>query len=646
MTDPLSLPWLLPAPADFRAQVKALRAADPGGAGDDATARALSNHALDLSQLGQLGKYVSARRASLAVTGQLRPVTLGIAATHTADLVAEALPATGLRHGLLVETVQAEYGQAAQALLDPASPFAQARPDFVLIALDAAALGLARPALGSGEGEAAVRAALDFVASLRDGARAHVGAAVILHTLAPPQETLFGSFDARQPGSARWLVSEFNRRLAQEVAGEGDLLLDTAAIAENVGLARWHDPLRWHDAKLPFALDAIPLYADHLCRLLAAARGLTRKCLVLDLDNTLWGGVIGDDGVDGIKLGQGSAAGEAHLAIQALALDLRRRGIVLAVCSKNEDDAARIPFREHDEMVLTEDHISVFTANWTDKATNLRDIARTLNIGTDALVFLDDNPAERERVRQELPQVAVPEVGDEPSEYVRILSMAGYFEAIGFGDEDRARADMYQANAQRSAAMQTIGNLDDYLASLDMTCTIGPFDELGRARIAQLVNKSNQFNLTTRRYTESEVAAFQASATAFTLQVRLVDRFGDNGMISVVIFEDRGDEWLCDTWLMSCRVLGRRVEEAVLGHVASAALASGAKRLVGEYIPTAKNRLVEKHFEKLGFQPAGELPEGGTRWTLDLAAYAAPALPMAVTTVGRGEQSAQRRSAA
>ena len=418
------------------------------------------------------------------------------------------------------------------------------------------------------------------------------------------------------------------------------------SVAESVGLARWHDPLRWHDAKLPFALDAIPLYADHLCRLLAAARGLARKCLVLDLDNTLWGGVIGDDGVDGIKLGQGSAAGEAHLAVQALALDLRRRGIVLAVCSKNEDDAARIPFCKHDEMILKEDHISAFVANWTDKATNLRDIARALNIGTDALVFLDDNPAERERVRQELPEVAVPEVGDEPSEYVRILSMAGYFEAVAFGDEDRARADMYQANAQRSAAMQKIGNLDDYLASLDMVCTIRPFDELGRARIAQLVNKSNQFNLTTRRYTESDVAAFEASARAFTLQVRLVDRFGDNGMISVVIFEDRGEDWVCDTWLMSCRVLGRRVEEAVLAQVAAAAIQVGAKRLVGEYIPTAKNRLVEKHFEKLGFHRIGDLEGGGTRWELELTGYAAPELPMLMDVARRGEDITAQRSAA
>ncbi|HQS68469.1 MAG: hypothetical protein B7Y36_17780 [Novosphingobium sp. 28-62-57] len=634
MSDVLALPWLLPAPADFRARVRALKAADAVTAADVV---ALAAYGLDLSQLGSLGKIVDARRDDLGAEGRLRPVLLGIAATHTLDLVAEALPATALRHGLLVDTVQTDYGQLAQAVLDPASSLATAKPDFVLLALDAGALGLARPQFEAEAAEAAVQSALDYVASLRDGVRANIGAGVVLHTLATPAESLFGSYDARVPGSVRWLIARFNQRLAQEIAGDADLLLDMAALAETVGLARWHDPLRWHDAKMPCALDAIPLYADHLSRLLAAARGLSRKCLVLDLDNTLWGGIIGDDGVDGIKLGQGSARGEAHLAVQSLALDLRRRGIILAVCSKNEEAAALIPFREHDEMVLKEDHISVFVANWTDKATNLKAIAQALNIGTDALVFLDDNPAERERVRQELPEVAVPEVGDEPSDYVRLLSLAGYFEAVAFNDEDRKRADMYQANAQRASALQKVGNLDEYLASLDMECTIAPFDDLGRARIAQLINKSNQFNLTTRRYTEADVAAIQADPAKFTMQVRLVDRFGDNGMISVVIF-DRGEQaWHCDTWLMSCRVLGRRVEEAVLAHVAQAAKSAGAARLTGEYIPTPKNVLVEKHFEKLGFAQIGDREGGGTQWALDLASYASPDLPMQIDAKTAGQ---------
>jgi FkbH-like protein len=510
-----------------------------------------------------------------------------------------------------------------------------AKPDFVVLALDAPSLGLARARFDADDAEAAVQSAIDYVGSLRDGAHVNVGAGAILQTLAPPPETLFGSYDAQLPGSVSRMIARFNQLLVEKVLGEGDLLLDAGFIAQTVGLATWHDPLRWHDAKMPFALDAVPLYADHLCRLLAAARGLSRKCLVLDLDNTLWGGVIGDDGLNGIKLGQGSARGEAHLAVQSLALELRRRGIILAICSKNEEAAALIPFREHDEMLLKEDHISVFVANWVDKATNLKEIAKTLNIGTDSFVFLDDNPAERERVRQEMPEVAVPEIGDEASDYVRLLSMAGYFEAITFGDEDRKRADMYQANAQRVSALQKVGNLDDYLESLEMVCTITPFDGLGRGRIAQLINKSNQFNLTTRRYTEAQVAEVEAAAEKFAIQVRLVDRFGDNGMISAVIF-DRGDEeWRCDTWLMSCRVLGRRGEEAVLAHVAAAARAAGASSLIGEYLPTPKNVIVEKHFEKLGFSHCADRADGGTVWALDLESYRPPELPMRIEIVDK-----------
>lgn len=626
LRSPFALTWLLPPVHDFRAQVKAL-VRDSSHPAD--AIRNLANRALDLNQLGQLGKAITARGDSLAQTS-LRPCRLGIAATHTADFLVEALPATGLRHGLLIDTYQADFGQAAQAVLSPSSALYNFKPDMVYLALDPFGLGLAQPRLDEGGGEEAVAAALDYTKSLRDAVHSNAGVGVILQTLPTPELSLFGSFDSCQPGSVRWMVQTFNQRLAAEAMKPGDILFDCAALAESVGLSLWHDASRWHAGKIPFSLDAVPLCADHLCRVLASARGLSRKCLVLDLDNTLWGGVIGDDGVEGITLGQGSGDGEAFLAIQNYAKHLRMRGIVLAVCSKNEDTNARLPFLKHEEMLLTEDDIAVFVANWTDKASNLKYIARSLNIGTEALVFLDDNPAERERVRQELPEVAVPEVGSDPADFLPILTAAGYFEAVSFGDEDRKRASMYQANAVRASEMQRIGNMDDYLRSLDMECSLRPFDAMGRARIAQLINKSNQFNLTTRRYTEAEVLGFESDPAFYTLQIRLADRFGDNGMISVVIIEKGESDWRCDTWLMSCRVLGRRVEEAALSNVVAAAEKEGAMRLIGDWLPTPKNGLVEKHFAHLGFEFVDDLPDGGTRWALDIASYKAPELPMAL----------------
>ena len=371
-------------------------------------------------------------------------------------------------------------------------------------------------------------------------------------------------------------------------------------------------------AKLPFSDQYVPLYADHVGRLLAAMRGKARRCLILDLDNTLWGGVIGDDGLEGIKLSQGDATGEAHLTVQQLALTLRDRGIVLAVSSKNTDSVARRPFKEHPDMLLKEEHLAVFQANWEDKATNIRAIAESLSLGLGSLVFLDDNPVERELIRRELPEVAVPELDDDPAQFARTLAAAGYFEALHYLDEDRQRASMYQTNARRLGAMQQMGDMDSYLRSLDMRLVVSDFDPTTRARVTQLINKSNQFNLTTRRYTEAEVAALESTPGVMTLHARLVDRFGDNGIICVVICRAGSRSvWTIDSWLMSCRVLGRKVEQAVLNEVLLRARASGIDTLVGVYRPTDRNAMVRDHYRKLGFQQIVARDESATTWELD-----------------------------
>jgi FkbH-like protein len=626
MNDPFGMPWLLAAPVNFKERAKALaNSASP----NEAEARRLATFALDLNELGTLGKVVAKQKGFFVAKAGFTPVKLGIVASHTMDYLAAALPGTGLRHSLVVDVVLAGYGQAAQQLLDPNSDFAAQSPDCVLLAFDYRALGLGSVRLRNVDADEAVSAAINHVSSMAAAIRDIIKATCILQTLVPPSDPVFGGLDARIPGSPRAMIERFNARLFDEVAKQNDLVVDVAFLASKVGLDCWNDAREWHKAKLASSLYATPLYADQICRLLGAARGRARKCLVTDLDNTLWGGVIGDDGVDGIALGQNSAVGEAHVALQRFLLDLRRRGVILAVCSKNEDVTARIPFRDHPEMVLKEDHIAVFIANWSDKANNLREIAATLNIGTDSLVFLDDNPVERGQVREVLPEVAVPELTEDPADYISLLANAGYFEATGMSEEDLARADFYQANAER-VSLQRVGNLEEYLRSLHMVATISPFKAVGRIRIAQLINKSNQFNLTTRRYSENEVEAFENDPLKFCLQVRLTDRFGDNGMISVVIFDKNPGEWSCDTWLMSCRVLGRRVEELALATVAEAARSSGAKRLRGTYIPTKKNGLVVEHFAKLGFTKTGDLPDGGTTWALVLADYIAPELPMQI----------------
>ena len=301
--------------------------------------------------------------------------------------------------------------------------------------------------------------------------------------------------------------------------------------------------------------------------------------------------------MEGIKIAQGDACGEAHLAVQRLALDLRQRGIVLAVSSKNTDAVAREPFEKHPEMLLKLEHIAVFQANWNDKATNIQAIAEELSLGLEAMVFLDDNPVERGLVRRLLPQVAVPELPEEPSGYARTLAAAGYFEAVTFANEDLKRAGYYLDNARRAQLQTKVGGLDAYLASLDMTITFQPFDAVGRARIVQLINKSNQYNLTTRRYTDPEILDAENDPEVFTLQVRLADIFGDNGMISVVICRpSAAGVWDIDTWLMSCRVLGRKVEHMVLREILEHARAAGIGKLCGIYKATERNQLVVDHY--------------------------------------------------
>jgi FkbH-like protein len=629
------LQWLPRAPEDFSARLKAL-SNSASSLGRDIQSLAL--HALDLNQLTRLAKAIAKARAEVKSLEPLVPFRLAVLSNSTIDLIVPALVASAARHGIALEVIQPSYDQVAQEALTPDSSVNRSKPDGVLFALDYRALPL-KLLPGDAVGSAAmVNGAIGYLQALRDGIRADSTAVCIFQSFAPPAELLFGSLDRALPGTLRHMLDGINRELASALPGTGDVLLDVAALAETVGLADWHNPQLWNLGKFAFSDELIPLYADHVARTVAALRGKSRKALILDLDNTVWGGVIGDDGLEGIQLAQGDARGEAHLAVQRFALDLRQRGIVLAVSSKNTDEVAREPFLKHPEMLLKLDHIAVFQANWNDKATNMQAIADELSLSLDAMVFLDDNPVERGLVRSLLPQVAVPELPEEPAYYARTLAAAGYFEAVSFAGEDLKRAGFYQDNARRATLQKQASGVDAYLASLDMTITFQPFDATSRARIVQLINKSNQYNLTTRRYSEPEVIEAENAPGVFTLQVRLADIFGDNGMISVVICRPTTPDtsqpaaWEIDTWLMSCRVLGRRVEHMVLREVLEHARAAGIQKLLGTYRPTDRNNLVVDHYSKLGFAKVCEEDSGLTRWELSVDGVTPDPAPMQVVS--------------
>jgi FkbH-like protein len=622
------LEWLPRMPEDFRKRCAAIRESNEKVG---ATLQALATHALDENALARIYDILKSARAAGRDLSELTPFRLGIVGNGTIKHYVPSLVGSAVRHGIALECVVADYGQMAQEAIDPSSSLNRAGLDAILIALDFRGL----PSRGEGgNAEDFVADSLGLIDTLRAGFRANAKIPCIVQTIACPPEFLFGSLEGGLPDTLRWKLGEINRRIFEALVDSEDVVLDIAALAETVGTGEWFSATQWNLGKYSFDAAYLPLYADHIGRLIASMRGKARKCLVLDLDNTLWGGVIGDDGLDGIVLGQGNATGEAHLELQRTALALRSRGIILAVSSKNEDATARSPFREHAEMLLKEDHIAVFQANWSDKATNLAAIARELAIGVDSLVFVDDNPVERELVRQSLPAVAVPEMPTNPALYARTLLAAGYFEAVAFSAEDRARAGYYQQNARRAQLREQIADIETYLTSLRMTIQFRPFDEVGRPRIAQLINKSNQFNLTTKRYSEADVAAIAADPSCFTLQVRLADAFDDNGMISVIICRpESADSWAIDTWLMSCRVLGRRVEHMVLREILQQARSRGISRVIGTYLPTPKNAMVEGHYEKLGFTLIERREDGSSVWEIDSSTE----IPSAPMTVDRGE---------
>jgi len=598
----IGMHWL-PSAKDWRQRLKTL-----GENPDDMWPAAVALAGTNLDFLGTnaldtvLRRHMHQPQAS-ALSSGIAPIRLAVLGSSTTTHLHPAIRVGGLRRGLWIDTFEPEYGTWAAEAEAPSPALRQFAPNAVLFCLDARHL---TAGLRADMDEAAAAAELDAVTSrIRHawaGARAAFRCPILHQAALPVHPPLLGCQEHRLPGSPLAFITRLNARL-REIADQDrvDILaLDQRAAVD--GIVQWHDPGLWHHAKQEVALPAAPLFGDLVARWAAAIRGRSFKCLVLDLDNTLWGGVIGDDGLEGIVLGQGSAEGEAHAAFQAYARDLGRRGVILAVCSKNDIANAVEPFDRHPEMVLRRDDIACFVANWTDKPANLRAIAETLNIGLDALVFADDNPMERDLVRQALPMVAVPELGDNPARYPAVLAEAGYFDITTVTTEDRERAALYRDNQARDAWKASTTDMEAYLRGLEMRLVWKPFDRIGLTRITQLINKSNQFNLTSRRYTEPDVVAVMEDPTAFGLQLRLLDRFGDNGVIAIIIgrLRDRDTVWI-DTWLMSCRVLGRQVEPATLSLIHARAHALGAKNLVGEYIPTRKNGMVGDHYERLGF---------------------------------------------
>ena len=606
------LDWL-PRIPDFRQQLSSLPdtlLVNDGRAFWPAAIK-LANHCLDFVQTTKLDRLLQ----RVSVPAPAPQVRLAVLGSSTTSHLLSGIRIGALRRNIFCDIYECGHNQYVQELHQPDSALHSFHPDAILFSFDARHLT---------SGGRSVEQTLEAITASWKRAR-EICSHVIQQTILPVFPPLLGQNEHRLPSSPGAATARINSSLRPLADEFGVHLLAVDDWAARGGTAAWHSAALWHRAKQEITPGMSPLYGDLVARLLSALNGKSARCLVLDLDNTLWGGVIGDDGVGGIELGQGSAVGEAYLSVQEYALKLAGRGVILAVCSKNDEATALLPFEKHSEMILKRSDIACFVANWKDKAANLREIARALSIGLDTLVLVNDSPFEREQVRRELPEVTVLELPEDPALYPACIADSGCFEAAGITAEDFRRTELYQANLDRENLRGNATDLPGYLKSLGMVLRHSPFDRIGLKRIAQLINKTNQFNLSTKRYTEQDVERFIGHEDHLTWQVRLLDRFGDNGIVAVVIAGiSRGTSSLVlDTWLMSCRVLGRSIEHATLALVVRAARELGLRRIRAEYVPTGKNEMLRGILPALGFENSSETG-ASTLWELDLESYIQP----------------------
>ena len=543
----------------------------------------------------------------------IRVALLGDTAT---PFLAQALRGTGFDRGFDLKIWEADFNQIERQVFDHGSELYGFDPQVIIVFESAHKLLLHYNKQKPEDYAALADDRLGLTGRLCTTIEGRLRSKIIYYNYTEINDAVFGNFANKTETSFLYQLRKLNYRLMQYAAGQPNFYLcDLSTVQNQIGKLNLFHPSVYVNSDMVLGIDTLPAVAAITLDLIGAFFGRIRKCLILDMDNTIWGGVIGDDGIENIQLGA-LGIGKAFTEIQYWAKKLKYRGIILAVASKNTESVVLDVFDRHPDMVLTKDDIAIFKVNWENKVDNIRQIQATLNIGFDSMVFLDDNPFERNMVREAIPSITVPELPEDPAEYLEYLYTLNLFETTAISDEDRERTRLYQTQALRESAMESYGNEDDFLAGLHMRSRVEPFNTFNTPRVAQLSQRSNQFNLRTVRYTEGEIGGLAGSPDMLTFSFTLEDKYGDNGIICVVILKKETDETLfVDTWLMSCRVLKRGMEHFTLNTLAAAAKERGFRYLKGEYLQTAKNDMVKAHYQQLGFLSSGEY------WLLDLQRY-------------------------
>lgn len=541
-----------------------------------------------------------------------RAALLGDSATQ---LLVQAIRGYGYELRVNLDIYESDYNQIEQQVFDASSNLYRLKPEFVVVFHSTQKLIKKFYHENISQREKFADNHINYILSIYNAINSRLPAKLVYFNFFEVNDSVFGNYTNKVEASLLFQLRKINYELMKLSQKCGNLYINDISCLQNLyGNSFISDSKAYVNADIAFSVDFIPIVAKNTIDIIASILGKFKKCLILDLDNVVWGGVIGDDGIEGIQIGD-LGVGKAFTEIQLWVRSLKERGILLAVCSKNDENAAKEPFLKHPDMVLRLDDIAMFVANWNNKVDNIKFIQSILNIGFDSMVFLDDNPYEREIVRQNLAQIAVPEMPEDPAEYLNYIRTLNLFETASFTEEDGARTRQYQQEARRSDAQKSFNNIDDFLRSLNMLSIVKPLDKFTIPRAAQLTQRSNQFNLRTVRYSEEEVRRIASSQDYFTFSFFLNDRFGDHGLVSVVILKKDSNALFIDTWIMSCRVLQRTMENFALNLIADFAEKRGFSKLVGEYLPTPKNGLVRDFYKELGFTEINNL------WVMNLSDY-------------------------
>ncbi len=537
----------------------------------------------------------------------LKSYKIAILGNCSTQHLATALKGYGYREGYNLDIFDADYNQIDAQVMDDMSELYSHSPNSVLIYMSTEKLFEDFCQIELQNRNDFAENILNKIKTYWNTINSKLKTNIMQVNFVEIDDRIFGNYSNKVSSSFIYQIRKLNYLLMEEAERNKNIfLIDLSSIQNLYGRNELHDEKLYYIAKMPISTNLLPEVAKQVVDIIKALNGKIKKCVVLDLDNTLWGGVIGDDGLKSIQIGE-LGLGHAFSEFQMWLKELKNRGIILTVCSKNNEDIAKEPFEKHPEMVLRLEDISMFVANWQDKASNIRHIQETINIGMDSLVFIDDNPFERNLVKELIPDITVPDLPEDPAMYLSYLKSLNLFETASYSENDKDRTKQYQAEVGRATMQSSFEDFNDYLKSLQMLATAHEFNEFEIPRVSQLTQRSNQFNLRTIRYTEAEIEEILKNDKYLTLSFSLKDKFGDYGLISVVIMEKKDKETLfLDTWLMSCRVLKRGMEEFIINTIIDTAKKNGFKKVIGEYIKTPKNAMVEKIYSNLGFKEVKE----------------------------------------